>query len=169
MCHKPWCQVLCSPLRTHPSQDREAQSLQRTFCAQRTSNRSSPVSCTKRKPTEMHNYWHFPIFNGPRANFCKATSETLQQWVNSVSLKTLFYHCNEIVQNWSSRHCVDWRKSSPRIKLLKSLHVLALSQTPWPVYGQGHKFLGFPFPICEGNIIIAFPFSYFLLARLVTE
>lgn len=84
-------------------------------------------------------------------------------------LKTLLHHCNEIVQNFSSFCCVDWRKGSPGIKLLKSLQVLALSQTSWCVYGQGHKFLGFPFPIREGNTITAFPFSYFVPAHLVTE
>lgn len=83
-------------------------------------------------------------------------------------MNTLLYHCNEIVQNLSSFHCVDWRKSSPRIKLRKSLQVLALSQTSQCVYGQGHKFLGLPFPSCEGNIIMAFPFSCFLPACLVT-
>lgn len=175
MCHKPWCRALCSPLRTHPSQDREAQSLQRIFCAQQMSNRSSPASCMKTKPTEMHNYWHVPIFNGLSANFYKAPvgfrcflppviPEILWQWVSSVPLKTFFYHCDGTVHNSSSFHCVetavdcrDCRKSCPRIKLLKNFPVLALSQTPWCVYGQGHKFFGFPFPISEGNLIMAFP------------
>ena len=64
---------------------------------------------------------------------------------------------------------IDWRKSSPGIKSLKSLQVLALSRTPWCVHAQGHNFFGFPFPVSEGNTVMEFPFSSFLLARLVTE